>query len=248
MSSSDSVSTPDARKFSVPSPEEYPKLVAQMIPGRETSLIFVKAILSKALNGVDAPHVLVVGAGGGEEIIQLAEGNPSWRFTGEDLSEPMIELGRQRVAAKGLGNEVTWFQGPIDQVEGTGFDAATCILTAHFIEDNGDRERFYAEIHRRLKPGAPLILHSGCYDPNSKPGASVVERMSEEDHFNFELHFQHARLAGAPEAVIEQQMGRMDVMPVVSEARERELLQAVGFSRIYKFFQAGMMRAWVATA
>ena len=117
MSGSDSVSSIDARKFTPPSADEYAGLVAKMIPGRETSLIFMRAILSKALSGVEAPHVLVVGAGGGEEIIQLAEGNPTWRFTAEDLSEQMVDMGKQRIAAKGLSNEVAWFQGPVDQVE-----------------------------------------------------------------------------------------------------------------------------------
>lgn len=37
------------------------------------------------------------------------------------------------------------------------FDAATCILTLHFVAPD-DRRRTLAEIRRRLKPGAPFVM------------------------------------------------------------------------------------------
>src|SRR3546814_7521279 len=69
-----------------------------------------------------------------------------------------------------------------------------------FISDNGERQQFYAEIHRRLKPGSTFILLSACYDREGIPdGATAFEKLSEEDRFNYDLHFQYTLLNGAPE-------------------------------------------------
>lgn len=248
MSSNDSVQEEGRPAFQPV--RNYVDVVNQMIPGRQVSLTMMRAIMTHALEQAEAqPHVLVVGAGGGEEIIQLAQDHPTWRFTGVDLNEDMINTGKQRIADLGLPNEVTWFQGPIDQLEATGFDAATCVLTAHFLPDNGERQQFYADIHRRMKPGATLVLVSGSYNVNGNPeGATGVERLLPEDRFNYELHFQHARLMGAPEDIITQQYNVVGKMGAIPDARERELLQTVGFSNIYQFFHAAIIKGWVAQA
>ena len=49
----------------------------------------------------------------------------------------------------------------IEQLDETGFDAATCILTAHFVPDDGSKLAFFEAIHARLKPGAPLAIVDG---------------------------------------------------------------------------------------
>lgn len=45
-----------------------------------------------------AAHVLVVGAGGGLELVSLAAARPDWRFTGVDPSPAMLDLAREAVA------------------------------------------------------------------------------------------------------------------------------------------------------
>lgn len=230
--------------------EQFPVFAEKATPGRLTTHLLTRAILGHAIDAsVEAPHVLVVGAGGGEEVIQLAEGHPAWRFAAVDPNDNMVNIGKQRVAEKGLSNEVNWTQAPLAGLEGTGFDAATCILTAHFVPDNGEKQQFYADIHRRLKAGAPLVVVSPSYDRNGRPdGATAFDKLSDEDRFNFELQFQHARVQGVPEERAAHMREKAILAHVVSEARELELLHAAGFSRIYRFFQAGMLKGWVAHA
>jgi tRNA (cmo5U34)-methyltransferase len=42
------------------------------------------------------------------------------------------------------------------------FDAATCLLTLHFL-DPAERRRTACEIRRRLKPGAPFVAAHGSF-------------------------------------------------------------------------------------
>lgn len=40
-------------------------------------------------------QVLVLGAGGGQELTEFARNHPEWRFTGVDPSPAMLDLARQ---------------------------------------------------------------------------------------------------------------------------------------------------------
>ena len=52
------------------------------------------------------------------------------------------------------------------------FDAATCLLTLHFL-DADERRRTAGEIHRRLKPGAPFVAAHSSFPQgmaSARPG------------------------------------------------------------------------------
>ena len=55
--------------------------------------------------------MLVVGAGSGNEIIQLAEGRPHWSFTGIDPSESMLTIAKERLLT--LPNDMSFHQATI---------------------------------------------------------------------------------------------------------------------------------------
>ena len=104
--------------------------------------------------------VLVLGAGGGLELKAMAEAYPSWRFVGVDPSEEMLKL-----AARTLGplvERVELVQGHIEDAPAGPFDAATCLLTLHFLEADA-RRRTAHDIQRRLKPGAPFVAAHGSF-------------------------------------------------------------------------------------
>jgi tRNA (cmo5U34)-methyltransferase len=103
------------------------------------------------------PHarVLVVGAGGGLELKVLAEGQPDWQFDGIDPSAEMLKLAESTLGP--LIHRVRLHHGYIDVAPEGPFDAATCLLTLHFVPLE-ERSRMIREIRRRLKPGAPLVV------------------------------------------------------------------------------------------
>ncbi len=64
------------------------------------------------------------------------------------------------VAAATLGpltSRTNLHAGYIDSAPEGPFDAATCLLTLHFIALE-ERRRTLKEVRRRLKPGAPFVV------------------------------------------------------------------------------------------
>ena len=100
-------------------------------------------------------HVLVLGAGGGLELKAFAEAQRGWRFCGVDPSAEMLALAGRTLGP--LASRVEFCHGYIDGAPLGPFDAATCLLTLHFIPED-ERRRTLTEIYRRLRPGAPLVV------------------------------------------------------------------------------------------
>ncbi|ODS01483.1 hypothetical protein AUC71_00265 [Methyloceanibacter marginalis] len=70
-----------------------------------------------------------------------------------DTYEPMVELARRRLAATPVGARSQVQASTVEDLAEQDFDAATCILTAHFVPDDGAKLAFFEAIRARLKPG-----------------------------------------------------------------------------------------------
>ena len=99
-------------------------------------------------------QVLVHGAGGGLEIEAFARENPDWSFLGVEPAKPMLDEARARLA--NLDDRVTLHHGYAHDAPSGPFDAATSLLTLHFL-NAAERQQTVSDIVRRLKPGAPFI-------------------------------------------------------------------------------------------
>ena len=131
----------------------YAEVPPRMVPG--FAGLQRMAMLLLAERAPADGRVLVLGAGGGLEIKAFTEAQPGWRFDGVDPSAAMLDLAR--LALEPFAACVTLHQGLIHVAPDGPFDAATCLLTLHFVEHD-ERLRTLKEIHRRLKPGAPLVV------------------------------------------------------------------------------------------
>ena len=100
-------------------------------------------------------RVLVVGAGGGAELDAMARAQAGWRFVGVDPSAPMLEMARAMLGERAA--RVAFHEGYVASADAGPFDAATCLLTMHFVPRD-ERLPTLREIRRRLKPGAPFVL------------------------------------------------------------------------------------------
>ena len=114
---------------------DYVVQARQCIPGRDALFLMTRCYFENELR--KNAKILVVGAGGGEEIVSLGKHNPSWRFVGVDLSEKMLELANTRIKQEGLKNDVRLCEMSVLDLEDEDFDAATCFLTLHFVPDDG---------------------------------------------------------------------------------------------------------------
>ncbi len=135
----------------------------RMVPGFE-GLHRMMAILLAEGRPAEA-HVIVLGAGGGLELRTLARAQPG--------GGSRVSILRQRCWRwpGGGGADVarmTLVEGVIDDAPSGPFDAATCLLTLHFLEPE-ERLRTLRALHARLQPGAPLVVaHLSC--PREGPG------------------------------------------------------------------------------
>ncbi|HEY0660377.1 MAG TPA: class I SAM-dependent methyltransferase [Lysobacter sp.] len=185
-----------------------------------------------------AGKILVLGAGGGLELEVFASRCPQWTFVGVDPAAEMLKAAKDRVLSAGASERVDWHHGYIFDAPPGPFDAATCLLTLHFVPDDGAKERTLAEIRRRLKPGAPFVLVDLCIDLTSPDAATALNR-----YRDFALE------SGADPGQVETTCGRLvNVLKLVSAARDEALLGIAGFSQVELFYAGLSWRGWRAIA
>jgi tRNA (cmo5U34)-methyltransferase len=178
-------------------------------------------------------RVLVVGAGGGLEIKVFAQGRPHWRFDGVDPSAEMLKLAEATLGP--LISRVQLHQGYIDVAPEGPFDAAACLLTLHFIPPE-ERLRTIREIHRRLKPGAPLVVAHLSF-PQSEHERSLW--LSRYASFAVASGIDPERAANATAAIKAQ-------LPVLAPEQDEAILREAGFTNVSLFYMGFAFRGWVA--
>lgn len=110
-------------------------------------------------------RVLVLGAGGGLELKVFAEAQPGWHFDGVDPAAEMLRLAEVTLGL--LASRVQLHEGYIDTAPAGPFDAATCLLTLHFLPLE-ERRQTLREIYQRLKPDAPLVVAHHSFPQGEK--------------------------------------------------------------------------------
>ncbi|MDW0111083.1 class I SAM-dependent methyltransferase [Sporosarcina aquimarina] len=184
-------------------------------------------------------NVLVIGAGGGNELVEFSKLNPEWTFTAADPSEPMLAEARAKVEAQIESERVKFVAGSARDVPSDHqFDAASCLLVLHFIEDEEAKVELLWEIRKRLKPGAPFVLASMVGDR---------EDPSFEELFKLWRHswVDRSSLSEAQVLEMEKIVRALSFVPLGTIV---ELLREAGFVRITQFFQTTFFSAWMCVA
>lgn len=183
----------------------------------------------------DDAHVLVLGAGGGLELKAMADFRPGWRFSGVDPSGDMLQLARQITAEHATRIDLT--EGYIDAAPAGPFDAATSLLTFHFIPRD-QRLETLRQIRRRLKSGAPFILAHISF-PQTEPERSTW--IARHVAYGQADDVDPAVAAKAREAIGTR-------LTILAPEEEEAMLREAGFSNISLFYAAFSFRGWVAYA
>ncbi|WP_113487063.1 class I SAM-dependent methyltransferase [Rhizobium cremeum] len=181
----------------------------------------------------DAAHMLVVGAGGGLEIREMARARPAWRFTGVDPSPAMLEIARDTTSA--CAGRVDLILGTAVDAPSGPFDGAACLLTLHFL-DKGERLQTLREIRERLKPGGVFVAaHHANVDGQAEAWLA-----------------RSAAFAGGvnPDPRKAEASGRAmaERLPLLSPDEEEECFRQAGFREPALFYAAFSFRGWVMTA
>lgn len=180
-------------------------------------------------------HILAHGAGGGLELEALAQQNPQWTFLGVDPALPMLDAARDRLGP--FNDRVTLRHGFIDDVDEGPFDAATSLLTLHFLDAEA-RQQTVQEIVRRLKPGAPFIA-AHCSFPQGE---------NERDAWLFRYK-EFAIASGAdPEMAENARAAVADKIPILDPGADETALREAGLANVTIFYTAFTWRGWVGYA
>ena len=180
-------------------------------------------------------RVLVLGAGGGLELKALAEARPGWTFVGVDPSKAM--LGQAERTLGPSMERVTLVEGYIGDAPAGPFDAATCLLTLHFL-DAAEREDTVRAIHRRLKPGAPFVAAHSSFPQADGARARWLARYAA-----------YAVASGAEPEHVEKTQAAVDAsLQLFDPERDAAILRAGGFHRPELFFATFTWRGWIAHA
>ena len=181
-------------------------------------------------------RILVVGAGTGSEIIALAARHPGWRFTAVDPAGAMLDVFRAKAAAAGILERCTLHVGYIESLPNTPLhDASTSLLVSHFLQTDGSRGAFFAEIAHRLKPGGLLINADLAADMSAPATGQVfaawdrvmIESGANADSLkNYRAGFGKDFAVHAPDAV-------------------EALIAANGFERPSLLLQTLLIRTWL---
>jgi tRNA (cmo5U34)-methyltransferase len=205
----------------------------RFVPGFE-ALHRMTAILLAEAAPKDA-RVLVLGAGGGLELKALAEVHPGWALVGVDPAGEMLR-GAERMLGS-LMNRITLIEGYIDDAPAGPFDAATCLLTLHFL-DAKERARTVGEIHRRLWPGAPFVAAHASFSQQESARGRWLDR-----------YVSYAVSSGFDPEQAQKARAAVDRhLPALDPDDDTAILRSGGFRDVEQFFNAFTWRGWVARA
>ena len=115
--------------------------------------LFQKTLRNPQVNG----HVLDLGCGTCDISIRFATAYPTCEVHGLDGSPAMLELGRQKVAARQLKDRVIFIEGriPMVQLSQANYDAVISNSLLHHVPEIDSIWKFIA---RWAKHGAPIFM------------------------------------------------------------------------------------------
>lgn len=219
--------------FSGAAVNTYAEGPPRQVPGfadlhRMTTMLLAEQVPQNA-------RVLVLGAGGGLELKAFAESHPGWSFDAVDPSAPMLRLAERTIEQH--AKRVRLHEGYIDDAPQGPFDAATSLLTFHFIPRD-DRPGTLKQIRRRLKPGAPFVVAHISF-PQTEPERSLwIAR-----HVAF-----GARHDTSPDQMEKSRQAIADRLSILAPEEEETMLQEAGFSNVSLFYAGFSFKGWLSYA
>jgi tRNA (cmo5U34)-methyltransferase len=210
----------------------YAEGPVRLVPGFESLQRMTTLLLRETVPATG--KVLVLGAGGGLELKKFADSQPEWQFVGVDPSAEMLKLAEATLGP--LMARVQLHEGYIDTAPEGPFDAATSLLTLHFIPAE-ERLQTLKELWRRLLPGAPLIAAHHSF-PQSSP---------EEKTRWLKRYAAYAVDSGVPPEDAQRAIAAISShLPVLSPQDDEALLREAGFEGVELFYAGFSFKGWIA--
>ena len=219
--------------FSGHSVNSYTEGPQRQVPGY-LSLHRMTAMLLAERAPADG-RIMVLGAGGGLELNALAAFSSGWSFDGIDPSADMLRLAERTTAPHAA--RIRLHAGYIGDAPAGPFDAATSLLTFHFIPRE-ERLETLRQIRSRLKPEAPFVVAHISF-PQTGPERS--QWIARHVAFGMPDGTDPARMEDSRRAIATR-------LAILAPEEEEAMLRDAGFSNASLFYAAFSFKGWVAYA
>jgi tRNA (cmo5U34)-methyltransferase len=147
----------------------------------------------------------------------------------------MLRLAAETVRPQ--ADRIRLHHGTIESAPAGPFDAATALLTFHFIPRD-QRLETLRQLHRRLKPGAPLVVAHISF-PQTEPERSMW--IARHVAFGAPEGTDLAQLENARRAIATR-------LSILAPEEEEAMLREAGFTNVSLFYAGLSFRGWVAYA
>lgn len=212
---------------------KYTEGPPRFVPGYNAMLTMTTLLMAERVP--ENARVLVLGAGGGLELKAFASAHPGWTFDGVDPADEMLKLAEHTLGP--LVSRVCLHQGYIEDAPEGPFDAASCLLTFHFVGIE-ERRRMALELRRRLKPGAPFVAAHFSIPQGEGERTLWLSRYAA-----------FAFASGNDPEMVENIRAALDKhLCILTPEQDEAILREAGFSNISLFYTGFTFRGWVAYA
>jgi tRNA (cmo5U34)-methyltransferase len=139
--------------------ERFANLTTGQTATVDAPLVLELVAQSAAAVNPRATHALDVGCGAGNYSLKLLEYLPRLRIDLLDLSGPMLDRARQRIADAG-GKVLRAYRGDVREIdlEGERYDIITAAATLHHLRSDAEWTAVFASLRAALKPGGSLWI------------------------------------------------------------------------------------------
>lgn len=209
----------------------YDQQIAKKIAGYELLYNLTSHLLSTHTYPIQ--QMLIIGAGGGQELVSFSPVLPNCHFLALDSSKPMLERAKER--AKSLNNSVDFIlTNWTDYEPTTSFDASSCLLVLNFIDGMEQKINFINQIYHSLKPGAVLFIATMMKD--SKRCMETQLTAWKNYMLQQGLSIEHATIFAEAYEVKYQLLQEDELMA---------LLTSCGFTSISRYFQSFLLAGYM---
>ncbi|WP_078394774.1 class I SAM-dependent methyltransferase [Shouchella patagoniensis] len=216
----------------------YEKNARMSIPTYDGLFKMIQSYFRAQFINQDA-SLLIVGAGGGNELATWGPSNPTWSFTGIDPSEEMLAMAQEKVDTLGLEKRVSLIQGTLNDLPATEtmFDGVSCILVLQFIEEYDQKRALLNQIRKRVSSGAPFVLVTAYGDRDS---AELQQRIEIWKSFFLDNGFDQTKVNGMGKTIMN--------LSFTPEDQLIALLKEAGFTNVTRFYSTGLFGGWMCEA
>ncbi|AXI42624.1 bifunctional 2-polyprenyl-6-hydroxyphenol methylase/3-demethylubiquinol 3-O-methyltransferase UbiG [Sulfitobacter sp. SK011] len=180
--------------------------------------------------------VLIVGAGGGRELEELAKGRFDGQITALDPSVPNLDLARDVASDHGSSLDVRFLVGTVDDIpQRERFKIVTSLLVMHHLRDDGAKLAYLKGLLDRLAPGGRLVHADVCFDE-----IEDFDRLAP-------IYLAHADIFGVSVDATRLELNAIPNLPIISGTRTRVLFSEAGLTEPFEIFRSLWYRCWTSS-